>query len=575
MSSLGLSGSFKLSRDETLSELGLNISVTSEEIKERFFALMKETALLLRGIVRGEVEEDIRNILKEEYGMSGSDASRIAKEVVAENSSSTPSKNADGEFFGFGEKTIQSLTNEKLSFPSHLSSKTASASEIDKVNSFLAHQAIPSKSCLHSFAPMCSSEISVGLPNCVQCFESSAAEPKPISSSGLQADENLLDEISSTKSFSAAFSTFDGAPSSNIWSRLGEEDGFTEFPKNAFGEKDQALKGGIQKRGKKSKGECESEKGDESEDSKDESRSDESSSDESDSDSSCSSSASSSSSEGGKGKEGYKENKKPVKGKMRGPLHFLSEETSGYDPTIDEGIQLLQKERLIRVNRASVIPICLGNPFSKGIWRVDLLLKETFELRGYSLLRIYKSDMKNAIKKRDSSLKPKKQKKPKKMKGHSSIHATSNPFASTNPFAPSNPFAFASSANPFASTNPFAAPVGSESHSQIQCVTLDSDGILSTLNGGMGDGQKLTSEWNSKGSQVACEVNTKKKTASFFVNRKKQPVLISKVPKCVQFQIMIHANGASVKVLRLDKIKKPTGPKKVSGAKNIEFYLRR
>ncbi|KAH7819575.1 uncharacterized protein MONOS_13610 [Monocercomonoides exilis] len=254
---------------------------------------------------------------------------------------------------------------------------------------------------------------------------------------------------------------------------------------------------------------------------------------------------------------------------MRGPLHFLSEETSGYDPTLDERAQLLQKERLIRVDGAFANLICLGNPFNKGIWRVDLLLKETFELRGFGLLRIYKSDMKNAIKKRNSSLKP------KKMKGHSSVHATSNPFASTNPFAPSNPFGFASSANPFASTNPFAAPVGSESHSPIQYVAFDSDGIISNLNGDMKDGQKLTSEWKSKGSQVACEVNTKKKTASFLINRKKQPVLISKVPKCVQFQIMIHANGASVKVLRLDKIKKPTGPKKISGVEYIEFNERR
>eukprot|EP00770_Monocercomonoides_exilis_P007634 MONOS_7595.1-p1 / transcript=MONOS_7595.1 / gene=MONOS_7595 / organism=Monocercomonoides_exilis_PA203 / gene_product=unspecified product / transcript_product=unspecified product / location=Mono_scaffold00263:57442-59300(-) / protein_length=534 / sequence_SO=supercontig / SO=protein_coding / is_pseudo=false len=533
---------------------------------------MKETALLLRGIEIGEVEEDIRNILKEEYGMSGTDACRIAEEVVAENSSSTSSKNADGEFFGFGEKTIQSLTNEELSFQSHLSSKTARVSEIGKVNSSLARRVIPSKSSLHSFAPMCNSEISVGLPNCVPCFESSAAEPKPIFTSGIKAAEHLPVDISSAESFSAASSSFGGPQSSNIWHRLGEEDGFTEFPKNPFGEEDQVLKGRIKKQGKKSKGECESENGDESEDSKDESSPDESCSDESDSDSSCSSFASSSSSEGGKGKEGYEENKKPVKGKMRGPLHFLFEETSGYDPTLDEKIQLSQKERLIRVNRASVIPICLGNPFSKGIWRVDLLLKETFELRGYSLLGIYKSDMKNAIKKRDSSLKPKKM---KKMKGHSSIHATSNAFASTNPFAPSNPFGFASSANPFASTNPFAAPVGSESNSQIQYVALDSDGIISNPNGDLRDGQKLTSEWKSKGSQVACEVNTKKKTASFFVNRKKQPVLISKVPKCVQFQIMIHAHGASVKVLRLDKIKKPTGPKKIKGAKNVEFNERR
>ncbi|KAH7818661.1 uncharacterized protein MONOS_2358 [Monocercomonoides exilis] len=104
------------------------------------------------------------------------------------------------------------------------------------------------------------------------------------------------------------------------------------------------------------------EESDDSEESEDESDSDESGNDESGSDSS-----SSSSSEGGKGKEGYKENKKPVKGKMRGPLHFLTEERSGFNQKFDADIQLLQKERLICVNRLFPVPVCLGNPFNKGI----------------------------------------------------------------------------------------------------------------------------------------------------------------------------------------------------------------
>ncbi|KAH7820056.1 uncharacterized protein MONOS_5457 [Monocercomonoides exilis] len=567
MSNLSLGKNCKLSRDKTLSELGVHASGASEEKKDELFDLMKETANLLCGIVRGTMKEEIEGILKKEYGMSEGDASTIAEEVIAAHTSSGLPKKKGGAVFAFGKARTSSQANGKFSVPSAFSSKKASSSSTDK--------AAP-KPFMSSLPPTESSGTFGGPAKFPPSFGSAMQGPGPMLPTGLStagpfsSGISLALPVSDEPSLSVPSmappgfpapgfpsSSFGGPmlmppfnPSDESSPLIGTPARLIEDGEKWQKEEDKKGKKKERKHEKKNKSDSDSDSDEESDDteaSEDESDSDESGSDESGADSS-----SSSSSDGGKGKEGYKENKKPVKGKMRGPLHFLPEETAGYTSSFDTDIQLLQKERRIRVNRSYPIPVCLGNPFNKGIWRVDLLVEEANpSCRGFSILQLRESNMKNAIKKRDSSLKP------KKSKSESTSHQA------TNPFSPSPGWGSTSTISTFGSAPAFKSsrgpPVGINSEGQILYPS------------GFGQTSTCVDAWNRDGVQVACEVNTKKKTATFFINRKKQAVAITKLPKCVQFQMIFLDSSVVMKVLRLDKIKKPTGPKKVSGTKNIEF----
>ncbi|KAH7820068.1 uncharacterized protein MONOS_5469 [Monocercomonoides exilis] len=568
MSSLSLGENRKLSRDETLSELGVHASRASEEKKDELFDLMKETAHLLCGIVRGTMKEEIEGILKEEYGMSEGDASTIAEEVIAAHSSSCLPKKKGGAAFAFGKARTSSQANGKFSVPSAFSSKTASSSSTDK--------AAP-KPFMSSLPPTESSGTFGGPAKFPPSFGSAMQGPGPMLPTGLSTAGPFSSRISlalpvsdepslSVPSMAPPGFPAPGFPSSSFGGPMlmppfnpsdesspfiGTSARMIEDEEKLQKEEDKKGKKKERKHEKKSKSDSDSdsdEESDDSEASEDESGSEESGNDESGADSS------SSSSEGGKGKEGYKENKKPVKGKMRGPLHFLPEETAGYTSSFDSDIQLLQKERLIRVNRSYPIPVCLGNPFNKGIWRVDLLVEDANpEYFAFAILQVCESNMKNAIKKRDSSLKP------KKSKSKSTSHQADSPVAP--PFGLSSSAAFGFS-GPSGGCGPFG---------QGKLRGVSAEGMVMNYRGLFDDSSPGIQPWKSKGSQVACEVNTKKKTASFFVDRKKQTIVFTKLPKCVQFQMLFLDSSVVMKVLRLDKIKKPTGPKKVSGTKNIEF----
>ncbi|KAH7814818.1 uncharacterized protein MONOS_11380 [Monocercomonoides exilis] len=572
MSNLSLGRNRKLSRDETLSELGVHARGASEEKKDELFDLMKETAHLLCGIVRGTMREEIEGILKEEYGMSEGDASTIAEEVIAAHTSSGLPKKKGGAAFAFGKARTSCQANGKFSVPSAFSSKTASSSSADK--------AAP-KQFMSSLPPTESSGTFGGPSKFPPSFGSAMQGPGPMLPTGLStagpfsSGISLALPVSDEPSLSVPSMAPPGFPAPGFQSSSfgvpllmppfnpsNESSPFIGTPARLIedGEKwqkegDKKGKKKERKHEKKSKSNSDSdsdsdsdEESDDSEASEDESDSDESGNDESGSDSS------SSSSEGGKGKEGYKENKKPVKGKMRGPLHFLPEETMGYNSSFDTDIQLLQKERLIRVNRQLPDPVCLGNPFNKGIWRIDMSVEDVNpSYHGFAILQVRESDMKNAIKKRDSSLKP------KKSKSKSTSHQAVNPFAP--PFCLASSSAFLSS-GPIGEYGPFGQGKWKGVNTEGMVIN-DQERFYSSL--------PCFNPWRSKGSQIACEVNTKKKTATFFVDRKKQAVVFTKLPKCVQFQMIFHASALSMKVLRLDKIKKPTGPKKVSGTKIFEF----
>ncbi|KAH7820018.1 uncharacterized protein MONOS_10684 [Monocercomonoides exilis] len=568
MSNLSLGENRKLSRDETLSELGVHASGASEEKKDELFDLMKETANLLCGIVRGTMKEEIEGILKEEYGMSEGDASTIAEEVIAEYASSSLPKKKGGAAFAFGKARISSQADGKFSVPSAFSSKKASPLGADK--------AAP-KPFMSSLPPMESSGTFGGPAKFPPSFGSAMQGPGPMLPTGLSAAGpfssgiSLALPVSDEPSLSVPSMAPPGFPAPGFpYSSFGvpllmppfnpsdESSPFIGTPARLIVDGEKWKKEGDKKGKKKErkhekKSKSDSDSGSDS-DSDEESDDSEAFEDESGSDESGADSSSSSSSEGGKEKEGYKENKKPVKGKMRGPLHFLPEETAGYNSSFDANIQLLQKERLIRANESFPIPVCLGNPFNKGIWRVDLLVEDANpSYYAFAILQVCESDMKNAIKKRDSSLKP------KKSKSKSTSHQAVNPFAP--PFGLSSSAAFGFS-GPSGGYGPFG---------QGKLRGVNAEGMVMNYRGLFDDSSPGIQPWRSRGSQVACEIDTKKKTASFFVDRKKQAVVFTKLPKCVQFQMTFLDSPVVMKVLRLDKIKKPTGPKKVSGTKNVEF----
>ncbi|KAH7818684.1 uncharacterized protein MONOS_15738 [Monocercomonoides exilis] len=474
---------------------------------------MKETANLLCGIVRGTMKEEI--------------------EAVCQRKKGEPP-------FAFGKARTSSQADGKFSVPSAFSSKASSSLGADK--------SAP-KPFTSSLAPMESSGIFCGPAKFPPSFGSAMQGPGPMLPTGLSTAGPFSPGISLAGPFSEepSFSVSSmappgfpapGFPSSSFGDPLlmppfnpsDESSPFIGTPARLIEDGEKSQKEGDEKGKKKSESGSDYDNDSDSDEGSDDS---EASENESGSDSS----SSSSSSEGGKGKEGYKENKKPVKGKMRGPLHFL----------------LLQNERLIRVNSSSTMPVCLGNPFNKGIWRVDLLVEEANpSSRGFAELQVSESNMESAIKKRDPSLMPKKS----GSKGFGISMFTS--------FAPSPGWLSTSSFPSFGSAPAHNSSLGTPAG-------INSDGQVRHSSLGFDQAPIFVDAWNRDGAQVACEVNTKKKTESFFVDRKKQAIVFTKLPKCVQFQMIFHSARLRVKVLRLDKIKKPTGPKKVSGTKNIEF----
>ncbi|KAH7826976.1 uncharacterized protein MONOS_3550 [Monocercomonoides exilis] len=558
--------SSKLSRDETLSGLGVHISDASVVKRDKLFDLMKETANLLYGIVRGTMKEEIEGILKEEYGMSEGDASKIVEEVVDEYGIDL-SKKKGGAAFAFGKARTSSQANGKFSVPSAFSSKTASSSSADK--------AAP-KPFVSLLPPTESSGTFGGPAKFPPSFGSAMHGPGPMLPTGLSAAGPFLSGISlalpvsdepslSVSSMAPPGFPAPGFPSSSFGVPLlmppfnpsDESSPFIGTPGRLIedGEKSQKeedrkekKKNGKLEKKSESSGDSDSDSNSDEESDDSEASEDESSNDESGADSS-----SSSSSEGGKRKEGYKENKKPVKGKLRGPLHFSEEETNGYNPKFDESIHLSQKKGTIVVNRPLCYAVCLGNPFCKGIWRVDLLVVEDAQWMPNFVELFVRTNSMDVFAKKRSSFKPKKSEKKPAVNSEACI----GPFGS----------GWASSSS---SINIFGARTLTSAEFELLWIGITAEGNVERCKMGSPPLPCIDS-WKCKGSQIACEIDTKKKTLSFFVNRKKQALVITNVPKCVQFQLSLHAESTKIKVLRLDKMKKPTGPKKVPGTFCADF----
>lgn len=224
--------------------------------------------------------------------------------------------------------------------------------------------------------------------------------------------------------------------------------------------------------------------------------------------------------------------KKTRRKQFRGPIHFLLEEDPDASPAriahLYQSVMINKKSGQITLVRRPSVPICIGNPMKRGIWRLDLLVTLTNPaLTRFCLLRIMQSSMsKNMTKSGKLKRKVKKEKYPPK--SATTLH----------------PYLFK------ASTIPHALAVSADGRILLH-PTLPQFGMFPPCN-----------PWRNIGDRIACEINMRKHTATFFVNKEKQNVLITQVPKCVQYQLVFLSQYAGIRVLRQDKIKHTTGPTK-------------